>query len=247
MRELIMLRTVCLAVLLVPAALTGVSSAQSAPGMCQDCYAPPPAYPPPAYQPPYQPYGTYPAPVYQPPPELTRRIGIGLHFTGLAIANEANPDDPTELAGGGIQIRYRMNRRWELQLALDSLREQDEEGMPVGPELHSATVGVMLHLSPLRPWDVYLLGAIGGIGERDEPSRTSVERAESRGQFHVGVGLERRWRSFSINAELRGVGIAPAEDEPMTTTPRPGSVPPAVNEAEPDSGVMVTLGGTFFF
>jgi hypothetical protein len=182
------------------------------------------------------------------PPELTRKIGVGLHVTSLAIANEANPDQPTELAGGGLQIRYRINPRWELQLALDSLRQHDEEGMPIGPELGSATLGAMLHLSPLNRWDVYLLAAFGGVVERTETTRTSAAQEVERSQVQLGIGLERRWRSLGISAELRAVGIAPVEDAPMTTTtPRPGSVPTAVIEAEPDRGGLFSLAATYFF
>jgi hypothetical protein len=231
-RELIMTshRIALVSVVLV-SGLSGIAFAQGAPGMCGDCYA----VAPPVVAPP-------------PPPELSRNLGVGLHVSSLAIANEAIPDQPTELGGGGLQVRYRLNPRWELQVALDVLREHDADGMPIGPELHSATLGAMFHLRPLRRWDVYLLAAVGGVTERVESPRSGATDERGRGQVHLGIGLEHRWNRLGISAELRAVGIEPDEQGAMTTaTPRPGSIPTAEIEAEPDQAGLFTLAATYFF
>src|SRR5688500_5116898 len=128
------------AALLVPA-LSSVALAQGAPGDCTDCYA-------------------YAAPVVVAPPapevDPSRRFGVGLHIASLAIADRDNPDaDPTQLGGGGLQIRYKLTPRWELELGLSTMREHDDEHMPVGPEMHAATLGALFHMRPGRRWDWY--------------------------------------------------------------------------------------------
>src|SRR5512134_38845 len=136
------------AAVLLPA-LSSVAAAQ--PGACEDCYV----------------YGP-PVVVAQPGPQvdvMADRLGVGLHAVSLAIANREDPDaEPTHLGGGGLQLRYRLTPRWELELGFSTLRETDEDGMVVdGPEIHTATLGAMFHMRPGRRWDWYLIGAIGGV------------------------------------------------------------------------------------
>jgi hypothetical protein len=74
-----------------------------------------------------------------------------------------------------------------------------------------------------------------------------------------GVGVERRFRRFALQAELRSVGLGRREDSqdgvivedggpgvPPPTVPRlPGGA--ATTHAESLSGAMFTLGASYYF
>jgi hypothetical protein len=226
-----------LAALIVPA-LSAVAVAQ--PGACDDCYAPAPVV------------------VTAPGPELgmANRLGVGLHVASLAIANREDPEaEPTHLGGGGLQVRYRLNRRWELELGFTALRETDEDGEVLdGPEIHAATVGALFHMRPGRRWDWYLLGAIGGIHVGD---RRDDDHDKGRAMAQLGIGIERRWNHLSIAAELRAVGIAPEHDESAgrevdvagrgAAPPPPPPPPPVRNDDRGDAGAQFQVSATYYF
>jgi hypothetical protein len=225
-----------LAALLLPA-LSSVALAQGAPGDCADCYvvAPVPTAPPPTEV------------------DLSRRLGVGLHVASLAIANREDPDaDPTQLGGGGLQVRYRLTPRWELELGLSALREHDEEHMPVGPQMHTATLGALFHMRPGHHWDWYLVGAVGGIQKGD---RRDDDAEQGRAMAQLGIGIEHRWRRLGIGLELRAVGIAPEEQgedvRPAARTAGTGggvsTTPPVEDDERGDTGAQVSFGATYYF
>lgn len=231
-----------LAAVFVPA-LSTAAFAQGAPGDCDDCYAVAPA----------------PAPVVvvTPAVDLSHRLGVGLHVASLAIANHDDPNaDPTQLGGGGVQVRYRLSPRWELELGLSALREHDDDGMPTGPEMHAAELGAMFHMRPGHRWDWYLLGAIGGLHEGSRSDRSGDDH-QGRAMAQLGVGVEHRWNRLGLGLELRAVGLAPddmtAGDAPTNTAARtagtqPPPPPPTVEDDQHgDHGAEVTFGATYYF
>lgn len=234
-----------LASVIVPA-LSTAAFAQGAPGDCDDCVV----------------VASAPAPavVVSPAVELSHRLGVGLQISSLAIANHDDPNaDPTELGGGGLQVRYRLTPRWELELGVSTLREHDADGMPTGPEMHAAELGAMFHMRPGHRWDWYLLGAVGGLHEGNKHD----DAHQGRAMAQLGVGIEHRWNRFGLGLEVRAVGIAPDDmaDRGDTTAPPastsarlagsqpPPPPPPPATEADKrgDAGGQVTFGATYYF
>src|SRR5689334_2843950 len=68
-----------------------------------------------------------PAVVAAPAPE--RNWGIGLHLGGMGIhpKGDESEDAVTNLGGGGVQVRYRLARRWDLELDLSGYGEDRHE------------------------------------------------------------------------------------------------------------------------
>lgn len=182
------------------------------------------------------------APVPPPKPaDLARRWGVSARMVSMSLGSETAK---TEYGGGGLAASYRINRRWEVALAIDAL------DAPEGPDLHVTTVSARFHLTPHRRWDWYIVAGLGMIHEAP-PEGESHENADktARGRFHAGVGLARRWRKWSLAAELHSVGVGPVEKsdeaEPMTTE---RTVPPtAMSTDESLSGGELTVAATFFF
>jgi hypothetical protein len=236
-------RTLVLSLAAVPVAVATASAqpAGAAPGACETCYSPAPVAAAPA-----------------PEVDTSRRWGVGLRMTSFAIANRADPEgEPDQLGGGGLQIRYRFARRWEAELGFDGLsHHHDDDGATraenEGPELVSTSLAALYHFRPERRWDWYVLAGIGSIAPPDED-----DGAQVRGAFHLGIGIERRWRKIGIGAELRAVGIAPVDGDeaapatgtarvadPSTTTPAP---PAEGRDEEGDSAGQFSIRATYYF
>ena len=225
-----------LAATLVPA-LSTAAFAQGAPGDCEDCYV------------------VAPTPIaVAADPALSHRLGVGLHVASLAIADRNDPEaDPTQLGGGGIQVRYRLTRRWELELGVTTLQQHDADHMATGPQVHAGTIGASFHMRPGHRWDWYLLGAVGGIHEGD---RHATADHQGRAMGQLGIGLERRWRHLDLGIELRAVGIAPAqtdstqqppaEAQPGTAAARTAAPTPTTDERG-DSGAQLSFAATYYF
>lgn len=140
-----------------------------------------------------------------------QRFGVGLRFSSISLAPENDPDASADFAGGGLQLRYRINARWELEGAIDGGREQLDDGTEGSTSLSLVTASAIFHLRPHRSWDVYALAGLGGAVAHAEGM--DPDDALQFGAFVLGAGVERRFRRFGIAAELRVIGLQPSEDD----------------------------------
>jgi hypothetical protein len=179
-------------------------------------------------------HGPFAAVVAVPPPkpvELSKRFGVAARMVSLGLSDGTTD---SEYAGGGIAASYRINRRWELVLALDAL------DAPEGPDLHSTSIEARFHLTPYRRWDWYALAGIGALHE--VPLEGAEDEGVSRGRVHAGLGLARRFRSWSVAAELHTVGVGPRDE---MATSRKASTPMTTEDGL--SGGELTVAATLFF
>ncbi len=151
------------------------------------------------------------APLPPPTPPM-RRLSIGLGISHTSLAPHSNPDNTTEFAGGQVAIRYLFRRHFEIELQLGGGTEQLEDGSPGNRELSEVVVGLRYRFSPQRRWNWWLMAGMGSLAvTRVGATDDEVDNAfQSTLQF--GVGLERRWRRFAIQAELRAVGVKKNDD-----------------------------------
>jgi hypothetical protein len=180
--------------------------------------------------------GPFAAVVVATPPkplDLQKRFGVSGRITSLGLSDGTTD---SEYGGGGIAASYRINRRWEVVVALDALDAEQ------GPDLHSTTLEARFHLTPHRRWDWY---AIAGIGALHEVPLEGEETDEgvSRARLHLGIGLQRRFRSWSVGAELHSVGVGPRQEAEMSTART--TTPMATDEGL--QGGQLTMGATLFF
>jgi hypothetical protein len=215
------------------AATAATAHAQVGPGACDCAVAPAPVV------------------VVAAPPELPK-WGLGLRMTSMTLAPESNPDAETQYGGGGVQLRYRVAPHWQLELALDHVQEQLENGEMGTRQLDSAVLAAQYHFRPYARWDWYAMLGVGGIGDGDPEISDEQRKASQQGQFALGVGLERRWNHLGVGAELRAVGVSPreAKDAPAMTEPvRPtgSTVPTQPAEDEGTSGGQLSIAATYYF
>ena len=195
------------------------------------------------------------APVVVEAPGLPK-WGIGLRMTSLSLAPEDNPDAATEYGGGGLQVRMRVGRKWQLELAMDHVTERLENGEEGTRQLQAGTLSALYHFNPYARWDWYLLAGVGGTGNGDPEISDEEREASQLGHVHLGAGLERRWGHLGLGVEFRAVGVAPSENDAMTV-PEPGrptgmptdanTVPTSEIEAQGVSGGQLSIAATYYF
>jgi hypothetical protein len=175
------------------------------------------------------------------------RFGVGLRLSSLGLRPDANPDDETQFAGGGLTFRYRASARWELEFTAEHFREQLDNGEQGEAELDSGTFSLLFHMAPSRRWDWYLLAGIGGTEDGREDISDAQREATSQAHVHLGVGIERRFGQLGIAAEVRAVGMARSEKEDRAVS-RPSLAPtsPSSDDPETTSGGQLTLLATYY-
>ena len=233
-------------------------------------YAQPPQYAPPQYAPAPAPAAA-PAPVgwqcgygASAVPVMARRWAIGLSFGGMGVAPDGAPEGTeAQFRVGEISLRYRASRRIELALALSGGRqvlEDDVEG-----DLATGTVMLALRyrFMPEHRWNWFVTGGLGGTVVAPHTSDADQREAAQRPLGMLGVGLERRFRRFALQAELRMVGLGQRNDatgdvpvavDGGAAPTMPGVLPvprlPASSAAvyaETLNGGMATLGASYYF
>lgn len=178
-----------------------------------------------------------------------QRWGIGLRLTSLALHQGDDTENEVSYAGGGLQLRYRLNARWELELSAEHVAEQSPDGDgPVegGQELGSGTLAALFHMRPHSRWDWYLLAGIGGTQDARKDLTDEQREASAQAHVHLGIGVERRFRRFGIAAELRAVGLAPREDGNDAPVAAGAMTTPDAEQPE-TSGGQLNLAATYYF
>jgi opacity protein-like surface antigen len=184
-----------------------------------------------------------------------QRFGVGLRLSSISLSPKSDPDSHADFAGGGLQLRYRINARWEIEGAIDGGREQLDDGSEGSTQLSIVTASAIFHLRPHHNWDVYALAGIGGAAAHAEGM--DPDAAPQFGAFVLGAGVERRFRRFGIAAELRVIGLQPSEDDSDVATdlalPEGSAgmlLPPIDDGSAADDGIAggsFSLVGNYYF
>ncbi len=172
------------------------------------------------------------------------RWGVGAHLASLSLAEPGAMDDRgTPFAGAGVQLRYRLRPRWQLELTAAHAQEQDVDAA-VARHVDAAALAILFHPRPYARWDLYLLAGVG-VTSDGAPDLTDAEREASRvGDVQLGAGVERRFGRIGVAAELRLLAREPAAAAP---TARMTDGTDAAAEPQARSGGALTLGATYYF
>jgi hypothetical protein len=184
---------------------------------------------------------------------LARRIAVGLSLRSMNVERDSEMDKEIEFHGAELDLRYRLTRRWEIFLAFGGGRQVLEGGGEQGDlATDSVTLGARFRFMPERKWNWFLSAGMGRTVIAHYQSTKEEREALSRPHGMFGIGLERRWRAFALQAEIRGMSIGPSEEamvEPVRPTTGDASVPPVKTDARADElgGGVFTLGGSYYF
>jgi hypothetical protein len=177
---------------------------------------------------------------------MADRFAINVNLGGFSVAPDgAEEGQETNFSVAELQLRFRATRRLEVFLAFAGGRQQldnDEEGELA---MDQVTLGLRFNFRPEHHWNWYLMGGFGStlIAPHDTPEEARDDMR--RGHAVFGIGLEHRWQSFALSAELRGIAVE--KDEDMVVTQdlpiRDGNL----MDGRELGGGQFTLGGSFYF
>lgn len=201
-------------------------------------------------------------------PVMARRWSIGLSIGQLGLSPEEAPEGTeAEFRIAELAIRYRASRRLELELAMSGGREVLADNLEGDLATGSVTLALRYRFRPEQRWSWWVMGGLGGTVVAPYQSTEAEREGATRPLGMVGIGVERRFRRFALQAELRGMGVGPREDAmggddvPVTggggtggggtggTPPPTGRLPAsfATTHAEELGGGMFTLGASYYF
>lgn len=241
-----------LALSLAPLLAAGTAFAQ-APGEMSPAPAPPQPPPPQGPVAPGAPAGD---PCAR-PPVMAHRWAIGASVGGLAVTPDEAPEgNESQFRVAELAVRYRASRRIELELAMSGGRQVLDDDTEGDLATGSVSFGIRYRFMPEHRWSWWVMGGIGGTVVERHDSTEAERDGAARPLIMAGIGVERRFRRFALQAELRMMGMGQRDDAgdpvPVTgggvTSPQPRLPASAVTtQAEQLSGGMFTLGASYYF
>jgi hypothetical protein len=194
------------------------------------------------------------------PSVMAHRFAIGLNLGGFSVAPEtADSGDTTadtNFHTSELSLRYRATLHLELELALTGGRQVLDDDSDGDLAMGGGTLGARYRFRPEQAWNWWLMGGLGATVIERHDSTAEQRDAATRPHVALGIGLERRFRRFALQAEARMLAIGErkdAMDAPVVndttgagTMPLP---PDAINPVRNDklSGGTFTFGASFYF
>jgi hypothetical protein len=148
--------------------------------------------------------------VLLPATALADEWGVGLRATGERVDPKDDGPNGIGMGGGGLLVRWRISRRFGLELGVDGVTGKLADGA-FERKTSSAQLAATFHLTPGSRWDFYLLLGVGGATDRVtfvDASGAEMEQEFKETVLRLGGGLEYRWEHLGIGAEVAAVGMA---------------------------------------
>jgi len=188
---------------------------------------------------------------------MANRWAVGLSLGSMNLAPDGQSDNQTGFGIGELALRFRATPHLELELSVGGGREQLANNQQGDLEVNTAALALRYRFRPEAAWNWFVMGGLGGASVVSHDA-TKQERDDATHPLGmVGIGLERRFHHFALQAEARAIGIgdktrnsdtmaAPPPAEPgamATTTPPPVPVAPSQKQ----SGGALTIGLSYYF
>jgi hypothetical protein len=200
-----------------------------------------------------------PAPIAPPPAivcgtprdsVMANRWAIGFSVGSMGLAPEGAPDDNTQFAVGELALRFRATPRFELEFSVGGGRERvgDEEG---DLEVGTAAIAARFRFRPEAAWNWFVMAGLGGAAVTRFDATDEEREAAMKPLGMLGIGIERRFRHFALQAEARAIGIGDEKrDEDMPRSDTVGDmklVRTPIATEENSAGGSLTLGMSYYF
>jgi hypothetical protein len=175
-----------------------------------------------------------PQPMQQ-PSVMDRRWSVAASLGSLGL--EPDRDDAGNVSFGMLELAVRFRIRAWIEVGLSGYGGGAMEGQL---ETGGLYLDGRYRFLAERSWNVFALLSLGVVSvaaeDATEPEKTG------RGSIRLGAGVEKRFRAFALQAELRLVGVGENKDfEPMAITPNQEMAKKNLN------GGSLTIGGTFYW
>jgi hypothetical protein len=111
---------------------------------------------------------------------------------------------------------------------------------------------------PRAPWNWWVMGGLGAVTITDQGATDQERHDAQRPLAQFGVGVERRFRRFALNAELSAIATGVMKQDATatpagtaaastTTSTNTMTVQPTTTSSDKLSGGQLTIGASFYF
>ena len=195
-------------------------------------------------------------------PVIANRWALGFSLGSLAVAPEGSPNNKTQFAVGELALRFRATPHLELELGAGGGREQLSDGSQGDRQVNTVTLAARYRFSIEHAWNWWLMAGFGGYAVAAPGASDAVLKANERPLGEAGIGIERRFRRFALQAELRGISVGPPQHDQVTKAPpttvmagsgtggqpAPGGQPPSpYMGSDKQTGGVMTIGASYYF
>jgi len=185
---------------------------------------------------------------------MANRWAVGLSIGGLGVAPQSASDAKSNFDVGELSLRFRATLHLEIEAAFGGGRERLSDGTQGDNQASFGTLGLRYRFMPEDPWNVWVMGALGGMTVASQSATDSQKSGAGRSLGELGVGLERRFEHFALQAELRLVTTGAQKDPTAasggTVMVAPNGAPMPVTAATASdrlSGGQLTIGASYYF
>ncbi|HET7504103.1 MAG TPA: outer membrane beta-barrel protein [Kofleriaceae bacterium] len=187
---------------------------------------------------------------------MDNRWAIGLSVGSLSLAPDHQSDDKTAFTIGELALRFRATPHLELELSAGGGREQLDDHVQGDLEVNMIALAARYRFNPEGQWNWFLMGGLGGASVTLHDA-TQEERDDATHPLGMlGIGVERRFHHFALQAEARVVGIGekhhddsamdlPVQVEPAMATV--GTPPTTTSPGDRLGGGSITIGASYYF
>lgn len=200
-----------------------------------------------------------PAPaVWCPPHEsvMANRWAVGLSVGSVGLTPKDQDDPEAQFGVGELSLRFRATLHLEIEAAFGGGREQLRDGNVGERQVTTGVLALRYRFAPEQAWNWWVMGGLGSLAVTYQDATDQQRNNAMRPLGEFGVGIERRFRRFAIQAELRALGVGVRKDQDTTVMPSKGIAattmpPPGATATDPNAGELqggqLTIGASYYF
>lgn len=178
---------------------------------------------------------------------MENRWSLGLSVGSLGLRQEHMNDSRTDFVVGELALRFRATRELELELTAGGGQEPDSHDRDSDLRVNTVMLAARYHFLPEAQWNWFLTGGVGVAAISREHATDDERKDAAQALGMIGVGVERRFEHFALQAELRGIGLARRDDDHSDAALMTTSVSPTTTTVPAQSGASLTAGLSYYF
>jgi hypothetical protein len=188
---------------------------------------------------------------------MENRWAIGLSLGSMSLAPDGQSDEKTSFGVGELALRFRATPHLELELSAGGGRQQLADDQQGDLEVTTVALAARWRFNPEGAWNWFVMAGVGGAAVTLHDATQKERHDATHPLGMLGVGLERRFHHFALQAELRAIGIGDKQhDDAQMAAPPPTDptmmattvIPPTTTSAgQKQSGGAATIGLSYYF
>ncbi|HTR56048.1 MAG TPA: hypothetical protein VMJ10_35470 [Kofleriaceae bacterium] len=194
---------------------------------------------------------------------MANRWAVGFSVGSMTVQpkDSTSSADQTQFGVGELALRFRLTPHLEIEGAVGGGRQQMSDGSQGDLQTKTALLSLRYRFMPGHHWNWWLMGGIGDLQIAQHDASDQDFQNSQRPVGALGIGIERRFHNFALQAELRGMGIGQTKAQqaepaaasmstpvdPTTGMPVPPPPSPSSTAADQLSGGQLTIGASYYF